>query len=93
VADNGLEAVEISRAYEGEIQLLLTDVIMPKVDGQELANLIRNERPDINVIFMSGYTDDVIAHHGVLDADVNFIQKPVTPGKLAQVLKEVLDLS
>ncbi len=93
VADNGQEAIEISRAYGGEIQLLLTDVIMPKLDGQELANLIRNERPDIDVIFMSGYTDDVIAHHGVLDADVNFIQKPVTPSKLAQALKEVLDIS
>jgi FixJ family two-component response regulator len=63
------------------------------MDGQELANAIQNERPGIQVIFMSGYTDDVIAHHGVLDPDVNFIQKPITPSKLGKVLKEVLEIS
>ncbi|UCD66845.1 MAG: PAS domain S-box protein [Deltaproteobacteria bacterium] len=93
LAENGEEAIELSRSHEGDIQLLLTDVIMPKMDGQELANAIQNERPGIQVIFMSGYTDDVIAHHGVLDPDVNFIQKPITPSKLGKVLKEVLEIS
>ena len=85
--------MDLSRSYGGEIHLLLTDVIMPEMNGQELAHAIQNERPDIQVIFMSGYTDDVIAHHGVLEAGVNFIQKPITPSKLAQVLKEVLSIS
>ena len=93
LAGNGQEAMDLSRSYDGKIHLLLTDVIMPKMDGQELAITIQDERPAIKIIFMSGYTDDVIAHHGVLDPGVNFIQKPITPSKLGQVLKEVLDIS
>ena len=92
-AGNGQEAMDLSRSYGGEIHLLLTDVIMPEMNGQELAHAIQNERPDIKIIFMSGYTDDVIAQHGVLEPGVNFIQKPITPSKLAQVLKDVLSLS
>ncbi len=93
LAENGQEALMLSRSHNGKIDLLLTDVIMPQMDGQELANAIQQERPDIKIIFMSGYTDDVIAHHGVLDPDVNFIQKPITPSKLAQALEDVLDMS
>jgi len=93
LAENGEEAMKLSRLHEGKIHLLLTDVIMPKMDGQELANNIQQDRPDIKVIFMSGYTDDVIAHHGVLEQGVNFIQKPITPSKLAQVLNDVFDMS
>ena len=62
---------------------------MPKMDGKQLADTIQKERPDIKVIFMSGYTDDIIVHHGVLDPGVNFIQKPITPSKLAKMLKDV----
>lgn len=93
LAENGEDALKLSREHKGKIDLLLTDVIMPRMDGQELANTVHKERPDIKIIFMSGYTDDVIAHHGVLDPEVNFIQKPITPSKLAQALKDVLDIS
>jgi DNA-binding NtrC family response regulator len=89
-ASNGLDALAISEAYEGHIHLLLTDVIMPKMNGQELADAVKMSRPELQVIFMSGYTDDVIAHHGVLDEGVNFIQKPITLSRLSKRLREVL---
>lgn len=63
---------------------------MPNVNGQELYNELKQSRPDMEVIFMSGYTDDVIAHHGVLEPGVNFIQKPITLSRLAHKLREVL---
>jgi len=89
-ATNGQEAIEISSSYEGDIHLLLTDVIMPKLNGQELANTVQQSRPEMEVIFMSGYTDDAISHHGVLEPGVHFIQKPITPSILAKKLREVL---
>jgi len=91
LAGNGEEAVKIGRTYEGDIDLLLTDVIMPNMNGQELVDEIRKFRPDLAVIFMSGYTDDVIAHHGVLESGVNFVQKPITMNRLAHKLREVLN--
>ena len=63
---------------------------MPKMNGQELADELKKTRLDMEVIFMSGYTDDVIAHHGVLEEGVNFIQKPITCSRLGQKLREVL---
>jgi CheY-like chemotaxis protein len=90
IASDGKEAIDISNNFEGDIHLLLTDVIMPNMNGQELADAIQEMRPDMQIIFMSGYTDDVISHHGVLEPGVNFIQKPVTPSRLTKVLKEVL---
>ena len=89
-ATDGQEAIEISSSYEGDIHLLLTDVIMPKMNGQELANTMLQSRPEMEVIFMSGYTDDAISHHGVLEPGVHFIQKPITPSILAKKLREVL---
>jgi two-component system cell cycle sensor histidine kinase/response regulator CckA len=89
-AQNGFDALETSKTYEGEIHLLLTDVIMPKMNGQEVADELKKTRPEMQIIFMSGYTDDVIAHHGVLEAGVNFIQKPVTLSRLAKKLRKVL---
>ncbi len=90
IASDGREALNISKAYDGVIHLLLTDVIMPNMNGQELADAMQTMRPDMPIIFMSGYTDDVISHHGVLEPGVNFLQKPVTPSRLAKILKEVL---
>ncbi|MDH3328493.1 MAG: response regulator [Desulfobulbaceae bacterium] len=88
-AQNGFDAVETSKTCEGEIHLLLTDVIMPKMNGQEVADELKKTRPEMQIIFMSGYTDDVIAHHGVLEAGVNFIQKPISLSRLAKKLREV----
>jgi PAS domain S-box-containing protein len=93
IASDGQEAINLSKAYEGDIHILLTDVIMPNMNGQELADAIQEMRPDMQIIFMSGYTDDVISHHGVLEPGVNFIQKPITPSRLAKVLREVLKKS
>ncbi len=90
LAAEGREALDLSKTYAGRIHLLLTDVIMPNMNGQELADALRVQRPDMGVLFMSGYTDDVIAHHGVLEPGVNFVQKPITLSMLAHKLREVL---
>ncbi len=90
-AENGEKALKISSEYKKEINLLLTDVIMPGINGKELADKLLKERPSIKVVFMSGYTDDVIVHHGVLDDGINLLQKPVRSGILKQKIRNVLD--
>jgi DNA-binding NtrC family response regulator len=76
---------------EGErIALILTDVVMPSLSGRELADRLKERRPGIKVLFMSGYTDDTIVHHGVLEKDAEFIQKPFSPGQLAIKVREAL---
>ena len=92
-ASNGDEAIAISRQSEGEIQLLLTDVIMPGMNGRELSSRMLETCPKLRVLFMSGYTDDAIVHQGVLDESANFIQKPFPPDLLAQRVRAVLDQS
>ncbi|HEV8588928.1 MAG TPA: PAS domain S-box protein [Pyrinomonadaceae bacterium] len=90
-ASNGNEAVSVSAQHQGAIHLLLTDVIMPGINGSELATRLVKTRPSLRVLFMSGYTDDAIVHQGVLDESANFIQKPFTPDGLARRVREVLD--
>ena len=80
----------MAAAHGGEINLLLTDVIMPDMNGRTLAEALRAVRPALKLLFMSGYTADVIAHHGVLDPGVHFIQKPFSLTDLAAKIKEVL---
>jgi PAS domain S-box-containing protein len=89
-AGNGAEALIAAAAHADEIRLLVTDVIMPGMNGRELAERLILERPSLKTIFMSGYLADVIAHSGVLDGDVAFIQKPVTPETLAAKVRDVL---
>lgn len=76
---------------EEEIDLLLTDVIMPQLNGKALYDRLSKSRPDLKVIFMSGYTDDAITRHGVLETGINFIQKPFRPEELAKKVRQVLD--
>jgi PAS domain S-box-containing protein len=89
-AASAAEALHICERERAGIQLVLTDVVMPNVSGWELANQLEKLRPGIHVLFMSGYTDDVIALTGVLDERVNFIEKPFSPEELARKVRSVL---
>lgn len=84
------EALEVCRGYVGSIDLLVTDVIMPGMNGRDLANEVVSRRPGVRVLFMSGYTDNVIVHHGIVDNNVNFISKPFAPESLAQRVRQLL---
>jgi len=90
-APSGAEAIEICEHSGETIDLLLTDVVMPNMNGRQLAERLSELRPDMKVVFMSGYTDDAIVHHGVLNAGMAFIQKPLTVDLLLTKLREVLD--
>jgi two-component system cell cycle sensor histidine kinase/response regulator CckA len=90
IAEDSKDAIKIAKNYNKQIHMLLTDVIMPGMSGKEISDKIIKILPKIKVVFMSGYTDDAIVHHGVLDESINFIQKPFTPQLLIKVLKEVL---
>jgi signal transduction histidine kinase len=84
-------ALRLCKQHPGQINLLLTDVVMPNVSGRELAQQIATIRPEIRVLFMSGYTDDAIVNHGVLDTGLAFLQKPLTPLSLGRKVRQTLD--
>jgi len=88
-ASNGFEAIEVCR--QRRIDLMITDVVMPQMSGRELVEKVSVICPDMKVLYMSGYTDDAIVRHGVLDASVPLLQKPFTPDALSQKVREVLD--
>jgi len=90
-AKGGAEAIRACRAHNGPIDLLVTDVVMPELSGKEVADQLLESRPAIRVLFMSGYTDEAIVHHGVLDASVDFIQKPFTWIALTRKVRDVLN--
>jgi CheY-like chemotaxis protein len=90
-ASGGAEAIAVSERYAGPIHLLLTDVVMPEMSGRQVAARLRTTRPDLRVVYMSGYTDNAIVHHGVLDSGLAFVQKPFSSTALATKLREVLD--
>ena len=85
------DAIRICDEHEGPIHLLLTDVIMPQMSGRELAARVQPRRPTMKVLYMSGYTDSAIVHHGVLDHGIAFLQKPFAPATVTQKVREVLD--
>jgi PAS domain S-box-containing protein len=90
-ASNGAEALDIAQTYQEEIHLLITDVIMPGLSGRDLSGKITASRPGIRTLFVSGYTDNAIVHHGILDADVSFLQKPFSVQSLCLKVRETLD--
>jgi len=85
------EASRLAREHIGKIHLLMTDVVMPEMNGRELANTLLSLFPDLKCLFMSGYTANVIAHHGVLEEGVNFIQKPFSMNDLIQSVQNALE--
>jgi PAS domain S-box-containing protein len=92
-AQDALEAEHFSANHSGEIHLLLTDIMMPGTSGRELARRISARHPRARVLYMSGYTDNVLAQGGVLEEGVSFLQKPFTPAALSQKVRDVLDSS
>ena len=89
-AASGADALQKGKEFDGTIHLLLTDVVMPEMSGPELARQMAALRPEVKVIFTSGYSDDAIARQGVLNPAVAFIQKPYRPKALARKIQEVL---
>ena len=92
IAENAKTALTIASSYEGFIHLLITDVIIPDMNGMQLCDKITELRPDIKVIYISGYTSNVIAHEGKLDEGINFIQKPFAISDFARKVRDVLDI-
>src|SRR5207244_2536606 len=91
VATGGPDALRLAGQHRGPIDLLLTDVVMPEMSGRELMHRLAGHRPEMRVLYMSGYADEAVERHGVLDPGTAFIQKPFTPDGLARKVREVLD--
>jgi CheY-like chemotaxis protein len=89
-AANGREGLALAQLHPGDIDLLVTDVIMPGMTGKEMADQLTELRPEMKVLYISGYSGEVIAHRGVLDASVAYLPKPFTPSSLAAKVREVL---
>jgi len=85
------QALAFAREPGQTIDLLLTDVVMPKMSGPEVVKLIRDIRPKLKAICMSGYTDETVFRHGILESGVAFLQKPITPDSLRRKIRSVLD--
>ena len=90
-AGDGVQALRLAEAHEGPIHLLLTDVVMPRMSGKELADKLRLGRPELRVLFTSGYTDDAVVRHGVLAEGIHFLSKPFETEALARKVREVLE--
>ena len=91
-AADGYEALRVIEQHKNDIDLLLTDVIMPLMNGYELATRLKSISPRTKVLYMSGYTDDVLAFHGIGQPEIDFIQKPFTPSELAGKVEMALSI-
>jgi CheY-like chemotaxis protein len=90
-ARNGGEAVELAARHDGTIDILLSDVVMPEMNGLELWDRLRMDRPSIPALFMSGWASDAVVRHGILDGQVPFLQKPFSSQQLGLKIREILD--
>ena len=90
-AGHPAEAMKIGEEYQGAVQLLLTDVVLPQMDGKKLFDALSPLFPEMRVLYVSGYTENAIVHHGVLEPGVQFLQKPFTVDALARKVREILD--
>jgi PAS domain S-box-containing protein len=90
-ARHGAEALLICDEHKDPIQMLMTDVIMPEMSGRQLADRLSAQRPEMKILYMSGYTDNAISHHGILEPGTNFLQKPFTPVNVLHKVRSVLD--
>ena len=89
-AAHGKEAMDVSRAHPGKISLLVTDVVMPNMSGKQVADALLSSRPGLRVLYLSGYADNTVVHHGVLDSNVDFLSKPFSREALARKIREIL---
>jgi CheY-like chemotaxis protein len=85
------EALKLLEGHQGAVQILVSDVVMPHMSGSQLAERLLPARPDMKVLYISGYTDDAVVRHGLLDATTPFLQKPFTPDTLARTVRSILD--
>ncbi len=90
LAEDGETAIALSEEHEGEIELLLADVVLPGIGGREMSDALREKRPEMKVLFVSGYTEEIISRFGVVPSDMNFMAKPVTPESMSLKVREVL---
>jgi CheY-like chemotaxis protein len=90
-ARDGMHALEVFAAHANEIDLMVTDVVMPEMDGRHLAEKIHAQRPELKVLYLSGYTDDAIVRYGISHAEMAFLQKPFSPSGLTDKVREILD--
>jgi len=90
-APNGVRALDIAREFDGNIDLVLSDVVMPGMSGADFVSRLKQVRPDIKVLYISGYTDSAIIHNGTLDSNIAFLQKPFSIEGLARKIREVLE--
>ena len=90
-AQNGTEALALARGYDGPIHLMIADVVMPQVGGAKLAGELATDRPDMKILFVSGYAEATFQRHGAIDLTTRFLQKPFSLKALARKIREVLD--
>jgi len=90
-ARDSTQALAVARGHQSEIHLLVSDVVMPGGGGFQLAQQLLVERPKMRVLYMSGYTDEAVVRHGLLERGLNYLQKPFTPAVLARRVRDVLD--
>ncbi|MFY9823856.1 MAG: response regulator, partial [Thermoanaerobaculia bacterium] len=91
-AGDAAQALSLAQEHPGPIHVLVTDVVMPGLSGSQLAGRLSALRPEMRVLYISGYPEDSIAHHGVLNPEQHFLQKPFPPGRFLEKVREVLDI-